>query len=32
MKCRFSRLLYPKSIDEAQDGSYMVAVFIPENR
>ena len=29
MKCRFNRLIYPRSIDEAQNGSYMIAVFIP---
>ena len=25
MKCSFSRLLYPKRLEEARDGSYMVA-------
>ena len=25
MKCSFSRLLYPKSLEEARDGSYMIA-------
>jgi exodeoxyribonuclease V alpha subunit len=29
MKCRFNRLIYPRSIDETQNGSYMIAVFIP---
>ena len=27
MKCSFSRLLYPKSLEEARDGSYMIALF-----
>lgn len=27
MKCIFSRLLYPHSIAEAQEGSYMIALF-----
>lgn len=29
MKCRFSRLLYPRTMEEAQDGSYMIALYIP---
>lgn len=29
MKCRFSRLLYPKTTEEAQSGSYMIAIFRP---
>lgn len=29
MKCRFSRLLYPKTAEEAQSGSYMIAIFRP---
>lgn len=29
MKCCFNRLIYPKSIEEAQNGSYMIAIFIP---
>lgn len=30
MKCRFNRLIYPRSIDEAQNGSYMIAIFISQ--
>lgn len=29
MKCVFSRLLYPHSMEEAQDGGYMIALFRP---
>lgn len=29
MKCRFSRLLYPKTAEAAQDGSYMIALYTP---
>ena len=29
MKCSFSRLLYPKTVEEARDGSYMIALFRP---
>ena len=29
MKCVFSRLLYPRSLEEARDGSYMIALFRP---
>lgn len=29
MKCVFSRLLYPHSMEEVQDGSYMIALFRP---
>lgn len=28
MKCSFSRLLYPKTVEEARDGSYMIALFM----
>ena len=30
MKCSFSRLLYPKRLEEAWDGSYMIALFKTE--
>ena len=29
MKCSFSHLLYPKTVEQAQSGSYTVAVFVP---
>lgn len=29
MKCRFFRLIYPKSLEEVQQGSYTVAVYMP---
>lgn len=29
MKCKFFRLIYPKSIEEAQSGSYTVALYVP---
>ena len=29
MKCSFSRLLYPKTLEEARGGSYMIALFHP---
>lgn len=32
MKCNFSRLLYPKSLEEARDGSYMIALFRPNEK
>ena len=32
MKCSFSRLLYPKSLEEARDGSYMIALFRPNEK
>ena len=32
MKCSFSRLLYPKSMEEARDGSYMIALFRPNEK
>ena len=32
MKCSFSRLLYPKKMEEARDGSYMIALFRPREK
>lgn len=32
MKCSFSRLLYPKTLEEAQQGSYMIALFTPREK
>ena len=32
MKCSFSRLLYPKSLEEARDGSYMITLFRPNEK
>ena len=32
MKCSFSRLLYPKKLEEARDGSYMIALFRPNEK
>ena len=32
MKCSFSRLLYPKTLEEAQGGSYMIALFRPHEK
>ena len=32
MKCSFSRLLYPKRLEEARDGSYMIALFRPNEK
>ncbi len=29
MKCKFFRLIYPKSVEEAQSGSYTVALYVP---
>ena len=29
MKCKFTRLLYPKTLEEAQNGSYTIALFRP---
>lgn len=29
MKCKFFRLIYPKSIGDAQSGSYTVALYMP---
>ena len=29
MKCSFSRLLYPKSLEEARSGSFTIALFYP---
>lgn len=29
MKCKFLRLIYPRSIEEVQNGSYTVAIYIP---
>lgn len=29
MKCKFFRLIYPKSIEEVQNGSYTVALYMP---
>ena len=29
MKCKFFRLIYPKSIEDAQSGSYTVALYVP---
>ena len=29
MKCKFFRLIYPKSIEDAQNGSYTVALYMP---
>ena len=29
MKCKFFRLIYPKSIEDAQSGSYTVALYMP---
>lgn len=30
MKSRFTRLLYPKTLEEAQNGSYTIALFRPQ--
>lgn len=32
MKCIFSRLLYPRSMEEAQEGSYMIALYRPREK
>lgn len=32
MKCNFMRLLYPKSEEEARQGSYMIALFYPREK
>ena len=32
MKCSFSRLLYPKTLEEARGGSYMIALFRPHEK
>ena len=32
MKCSFNRLLYPKSVEEAQEGGKMIAIFIPREK
>lgn len=32
MKCIFSRLLYPRSLDDAQEGGYMIALFRPQEK
>lgn len=32
MKCSFSRLLYPKTLEEARGGSYMIALFRPREK
>lgn len=29
MKCKFFRLIYPKNIEDAQSGSYTVALYMP---
>ncbi len=29
MKCKFFRLIYPRSIEDAQSGSYTVALYMP---
>lgn len=29
MKCKFFRLIYPKSAEDAQSGSYTVALYVP---
>ena len=29
MKCKFFRLIYPKSVENAQKGSYTVALYAP---
>ncbi len=29
MKCKFFRLIYPKSVEEVQQGSYTVAIYMP---
>lgn len=29
MKCKFFRLIYPKSVEDAQNGSYTVALYVP---
>ncbi|MGI6028846.1 MAG: ATP-dependent RecD-like DNA helicase [Candidatus Heteroscillospira sp.] len=29
MKCKFFRLIYPKSVQEVQNGSYTVALYMP---
>ena len=29
MKCKYFRLIYPKSIGDAQSGSYTVALYMP---
>ena len=29
MKCKFFKLIYPKKAEEAQNGSYTVALFSP---
>ena len=29
MKCKFFRLIYPKSIEDAQNGGYTVALYVP---
>ena len=29
MKCKFFRLIYPKSVEDAQNGSYTVALYAP---
>lgn len=32
MKCSFSRLLYPKTIEETRDGSFMIALYRPHEK
>lgn len=32
MKCSFHRLLYPRSLEEAKQGSYMIALFTPREK
>lgn len=32
MKCVFSRLLYPRSMVDAQEGSYMIALYRPREK
>lgn len=29
MKCKFIRLIYPKSVEDARNGSYTVAIYMP---
>ena len=29
MKCKFFRLIYPKSVEDAQNGSCTVALYVP---
>lgn len=32
MKCSFYKLLYPHSLEEAKEGSYMIAIFTPREK